>query len=321
MPPRPPDCSALTTSCEARSADADLLLAARSGLRADGLVHVRRCDTLQPAASTMLPETKAELQKRGRSRAMRCMRGRTKHPQHLKRRMDGSRLCAQPSHYPCPAGLYKEAHRHLMVARHGSNFTQHRADVVLRAVMRLAVPSCGATTCLLHGCRRLVHRCAPGRVSTAVPRPRMSAAPSTAAASSAAAIGPGPPPPPPLAAGSGGSYAAFIPGFLHWVGFCNNGAAAAAAGEFLGLSVDGKTVGYLKPRCDGAGRAHARCGHRPQAQRHCPAACLRAACLPAHLSARPPACLPVESTLSCSVNNSAPAAAPLQLCRASLAVH
>jgi hypothetical protein len=82
MPPRPPDCSALTTSCEARSAGAALLLAARSGLTADGLVHARRCDTLQPAVSTMLPETKAELQKGGSSRAMRYVRGSTKHPEH-----------------------------------------------------------------------------------------------------------------------------------------------------------------------------------------------------------------------------------------------
>ena len=35
---------------------------------------------------------------------------------------------------------------------------------------------------------------------------------------------------------------------MHWVRFCNNGAAAAAAGEFLDLAVGGRTVGYLKPR-------------------------------------------------------------------------
>ena len=185
-------------------------------------------------------------------------------------------LVSAPSHlhYPCPAGAVQGGPQALLGARNVSNCIQHRANIVLRAVMRLAVP-CGATTLLLHGCRRLAHRCAPGSTSTAVSRPRMTAAPSTAAASTAAAIGPGPPPPPPLAAGSSG-YAACIPGFLHWVDFCNNGAAAAAAGEFLGLSVAGETVGYLKPRCDGVGRAHSRCGHRLVALRHCPAACLTA---------------------------------------------
>ena len=46
---------------------------------------------------------------------------------------------------------------------------------------------------------------------------------------------------------------AHIPGFLRWVDVCNNGAAAAAAGDFLPLTVDGKTVGYLAPRCRGGG--------------------------------------------------------------------
>lgn len=41
-----------------------------------------------------------------------------------------------------------------------------------------------------------------------------------------------------------------IPGLMRWVDFCNNGAAAAAAGDFAPLKVDGKAVGYLKPRWD-----------------------------------------------------------------------
>lgn len=45
---------------------------------------------------------------------------------------------------------------------------------------------------------------------------------------------------------SASDFVPFIPGFLHWVHVCNNGAAAAAAGEFLHLTVAGKTVGYLK---------------------------------------------------------------------------
>ena len=45
---------------------------------------------------------------------------------------------------------------------------------------------------------------------------------------------------------SSSDFAPFIPGFLHWVRFCNNGEAAAAAGEFLDLTVGGRTVGYLQ---------------------------------------------------------------------------
>lgn len=43
-------------------------------------------------------------------------------------------------------------------------------------------------------------------------------------------------------------FAACIPRFLHWVDFCNSGAAAAAADEFLLLTVGGSAVGFLKPR-------------------------------------------------------------------------
>ncbi|PSC70515.1 nudix hydrolase chloroplastic-like isoform X1 [Micractinium conductrix] len=42
-------------------------------------------------------------------------------------------------------------------------------------------------------------------------------------------------------------FAACIPRFLHWVDFCNSGAAAAAADEFLLLTVGGSAVGFLKP--------------------------------------------------------------------------
>lgn len=52
-----------------------------------------------------------------------------------------------------------------------------------------------------------------------------------------------------------------IPGLMRWVEFCNNGAAAAAAGEFLPLRVDGRAVGYLKPRCGCRGCAAT---HRPK---------------------------------------------------------
>ena len=37
-----------------------------------------------------------------------------------------------------------------------------------------------------------------------------------------------------------------IPGLQRWVKFCNSGAAAAA--DFLPLTVDGKAVGHLRPR-------------------------------------------------------------------------
>ena len=233
------------------------------------------------------------------------------------------------------AGLYKEGRRH-SVGPPWTNFRDQfataSADDALRAVMRLAVPSCGTTSLLLHGCRRLAAPCAPGRVSTAVSRPRMTAAPSTAAASTAAAsIGPGPPPPPPLAAGSSG-FAAFIPGFLHWVDFCNNGAAAAAAGEFLGLSVGGKTVGYLKPRCGGVvGRAHPRRRLSPSAVRPCAAAlCILPTPLPTCLSCvrsgRLPSVnlsLPLPSaalrSVSCSSQTSSKAAAAAAMMAAAAA--
>lgn len=40
-------------------------------------------------------------------------------------------------------------------------------------------------------------------------------------------------------------YEAFIPGLLHWVSYCNNGAEAAK--EVLPLTVAGATVGYVRP--------------------------------------------------------------------------
>lgn len=41
--------------------------------------------------------------------------------------------------------------------------------------------------------------------------------------------------------------AAHLPGILRWVTSCNNGAAAAARGDFLPLLVGGAAVGCLKP--------------------------------------------------------------------------
>ena len=78
----------------------------------------------------------------------------------------------------------------------------------------------------------------------------MTAAPAAAAGVAAAAAAGAGVAPTAAAAPAQAAYdfASYIPGFLYWVDFCNNGAAAAAAGEFLGLTVDGKTVGYLKPR-------------------------------------------------------------------------
>lgn len=81
---------------------------------------------------------------------------------------------------------------------------------------------------------------------------RMTAqAAASGAAAAVPAVGSAPPPPPLPAGAPPGDFAALIPGLMHWVRFCNNGAAAAAAGEFLDLSVGGKTVGYLKPRWGG----------------------------------------------------------------------
>lgn len=57
---------------------------------------------------------------------------------------------------------------------------------------------------------------------------------------------------------------------MKYVDFCNNGAAAAAAGEFLPLTVEGRAVGYLRPRWGGQWALCAMC------------ACLHVlACLPA----------------------------------------
>lgn len=49
------------------------------------------------------------------------------------------------------------------------------------------------------------------------------------------------------AAAPAASFQAAIPSLLSFIEFCNSGAAAAAAGEFQLLAVEGKAVGYLKP--------------------------------------------------------------------------
>jgi len=77
-----------------------------------------------------------------------------------------------------------------------------------------------------------------GGVPTVLPAAAVAAA---ATAGPAAASGPRA-----AAIDSQANFEAFIPRFQHWVDFCNSGAAVAAAGTLLPLTVSGKAVGYLK---------------------------------------------------------------------------
>ncbi|KAL4423749.1 hypothetical protein ABPG75_001050 [Micractinium tetrahymenae] len=70
-----------------------------------------------------------------------------------------------------------------------------------------------------------------------------SSSPAAAAAAGAAA----PAAAAPAAAAAASNFEAAIPRLMHYIDFCNNGAAAAAAGEFLPLTVEGRAVGYLRP--------------------------------------------------------------------------